>query len=89
MGKGITGVLLPDGKFLDCTYKEHGVILKNLSPYQEKTSVYFSSANLNTESQSLVYFGEEVTSEQKRWILLHYLKLDPAQKKMLKENMPK
>ena len=89
MGKGITGVLLPDGKFLDCTYKEHGVILRNLSPYQEKNSVYFSSANLNSESQSLVYFGEEVSSEQKRWIFLHYLKLDPLQKKMLKENMPK
>ena len=89
MGKGITGVLLPDGKFLDCTYKEHGVILKNLSPYQEKNSVYFSSANLNTDSESLVYFGEEVTSEQKRWIMLHYLKLDPVQQKMLKQNMPK
>lgn len=89
MGKGLTGVLLPDGKFLDCTYKEHGVILKNLSPYQEKTSIYFSSANLNPESESLVYFGEEMTSEQKRWMLFHYHKMDPVQKKMYKENKPR
>lgn len=89
MGKGLTGVLLPDGTFLDCSYKEHGVILQNLSGYQEQNSIYFSSANLNPESESIVYFGLEVTPEQKRWLKWHSWQLDAIQKKMLKENMPK
>jgi hypothetical protein len=68
-GKGINGILLPNGKFLHCNNGEHYILAKDMSLNEQYRSIYFSTIfdGQGVISHSPINF-KETTLQQKSWM---------------------
>lgn len=88
-GKGISGVLLPNGEFIMCGNAEHYMVVEDITFEIQKQCVYFSSF-LEGENGviTLSPFGDKtITGDQTRWIENNIRYLDADQKKAYKSLM--
>ena len=53
--KGLTGILRPNGEFLECDYSNHGLIAQDIPVEEEMECIYFSGSD-DGES-SVLYFN--------------------------------
>lgn len=74
---GLTGLLRPNGVFLECSYGNHCVIAETIPIEEEMNCIYFSS-NENVES-SLLFFCDNPTKKQYQFIIQNLDKLDTTQ----------
>lgn len=79
MNNGLTGILRPNGEFLECKCSEHYVIAKKIPKEEEEECIYLSSS----ENDSLIYFSKTVTKAQEEWIRNNMDKFDDKQFEIL------
>lgn len=80
---GVTGILRPNGEFIDCEYGNHCVIAITIPKEEDELCIYFSSSikSLGDDNNSIIYFSDTVTKEQLLWIMKNIEKLDKKQYK--------
>lgn len=76
---GLTGILTPIGEFIECSYGNHCEIAVSIPQEEEMKCIYFSS-NLSDVNSSLLFFNEDITNEQLRWLIFNHKKLDKKQR---------
>lgn len=78
---GITGILRPNGKFVDCNYGNHCAIAIEIPEEEGEFCIYLSSSyeSLNNYDNSTIYFSETVTKAQLKWLMMNIDKLDKKQ----------
>ena len=82
---GISGILRPNGIFVSCSYGNHGMASSEIPEKESEYCIYLSSGmeTKNSDKESIIYFTEKMTKEQKKWFLRNYFKLDKVQRKYL------
>lgn len=82
LGKGISGILFPDGKFLKCGNAEHHLLVADIPLETQFECIYFSS-KMDPEypgflSVSPIKF-QGITREQRNWMDNHRIYFDEGQ----------
>lgn len=75
--KGLTGILRPNGEFLECDYSNHGLIAQDIPVEEEMECIYFSGSD-DGES-SVLYFNKSITNQQLEWFMKNIYDLDKSQ----------
>jgi hypothetical protein len=84
VGKGVSGVLHPDGKFEKCGNGQHHILLEDTHLSVQFQCLYFSSAMIS-DGSGVISHDETgrftgVTEEQKAWMLDNFDYFDRGQK---------
>ncbi|MBP1308844.1 hypothetical protein JOD82_001864 [Paenibacillus sp. 1182] len=87
LGRGVSGVLTPDGVFHKCGNAEHYIIAESIDPIVQHACLYFSSTLVGDASGvvSLSPFrkaGFTLTKQQEQWVTEHIGFFDHSQKEM-------
>ena len=79
--KGLTGILRPNGVFVECSYGNHGLASSKIPQTEEEKCVYLSSSKetQKNDKASIVYFNETITQKQFAWFLMNFNELDKKQ----------
>jgi hypothetical protein len=85
-GKGVSGVLFPNGEFIKCGNAEHYMVVEDIDFEVQKQCVYFSSfLSAKDGVVSLSPFGTKaMTDAQIHWIDMNIRYFDASQKDMYK-----
>lgn len=78
INKGLTGILRPNGEFIECEYEKHYYVALKIPKEEELSCIYFSS-NVYDIKDSLLFFSEDITKEQLKWFITNLDKLDKTQ----------
>lgn len=80
---GISGILRPNGKFISCSYGDHGKASSEIPEKEADCCIYLSSGmeTLNDENVSIIYFNDKISKNQLHWFFKNFFKLDNTQKK--------
>ncbi|MGV2886036.1 hypothetical protein [Paenibacillus taichungensis] len=83
-GKGLSGVLFPDGRFLKCGNAEHSLLMSDIPLDVQFGCIYFSS-NLKADRDGVITHSpvkfQGVTIFQLNWIEEHFKFYDGGQKR--------
>lgn len=74
MGKGVCGILRPNGVFIGCDYGKHHTIVEYIPEDEEDKVIFFSSDGIkgSVYTQSwLNIINKPLTIEQVNWIKKH------------------
>lgn len=81
MKSGLTGILRPNGIFVECDYGNHCEIAEKIDKSEEMDCIYFSS-NLYDIKSSLLYLNEDITNKQLMFFIKNIKSLDETQYKL-------
>lgn len=83
-GKGLSGVLFPDGTFLKCGNAEHNLVMSDV-PVEVKYDCLYFSSTLTGDREGVITHSpvrfQGVTTSQLNWIEANYKFYDEGQKR--------
>lgn len=83
---GLSGILRPNGIFVQCSYKNHGEAASKIPAEESDDCIYISSGEetKHSDAASIIYFNDTLTPAQAKWFLKNYTKLDKRQQELVK-----
>lgn len=87
--KGVSGILMPNGEFIQCGYQEHHLIANQMEWQDQLKSMYFSSPlqlGKNSDDSGIITFSpiggyeKKPNEKQKEWIDKSFKYFDTGQK---------